>query len=72
MSICIANDMRTFVSGACDNTAKLWDMRDGGCKQTFTGHEADVNSVDVSSEFKENYLISSVLPIRKLLWYGLG
>lgn len=47
MSVCLGNDMRTFISGACDNTAKLWDLRDGSCKQTFTGHEADVNNVEV-------------------------
>lgn len=40
-------DGSTFISGACDNTAKLWDFRDGACKQTFTGHEADVNNVEV-------------------------
>jgi len=31
-------DKNTFVSGACDATAKLWDLRDGKCKQTFFGH----------------------------------
>ncbi len=33
------------MSGACDTTAKLWDLRDGKCKQTFTGHDADINAV---------------------------
>lgn len=47
MSVCLGSDMRTFISGACDNTAKLWDLREGKCKQTFTGHEADVNNVEV-------------------------
>jgi guanine nucleotide-binding protein G(I)/G(S)/G(T) subunit beta-1 len=36
---------QTFVSGACDTTAKLWDLRDGKCKQTFAGHDADINAV---------------------------
>jgi WD40 repeat protein len=47
MSVCIGSDSRTFISGACDASAKLWDFRDGGCKQTFTGHEADINNVEV-------------------------
>merc|ERR1712008_65541 len=34
-----------FVSGACDASAKLWDIRDGMCKQTFPGHESDINAV---------------------------
>jgi len=27
---------------------KLWDVRDRDCKQTFTGHESDINAVTVS------------------------
>ncbi|VDO71092.1 unnamed protein product [Schistosoma curassoni] len=23
----------------------LWDIRDGQCKQTFTGHESDINAI---------------------------
>lgn len=34
-----------FVSGACDATAKIWDIREGKCVQTFSGHESDVNAV---------------------------
>ena len=26
---------------------QLWDVRDGLCKQTFTGHESDINAVTV-------------------------
>jgi guanine nucleotide-binding protein G(I)/G(S)/G(T) subunit beta-1 len=33
------------VSGACDATAKLWDIRSGKATQTFTGHESDINAV---------------------------
>ncbi|MGH0127687.1 UNVERIFIED_CONTAM: hypothetical protein FKN15_021517 [Acipenser sinensis] len=32
-------------SGACDWSAKLWDVRDGNCRQTFTGHESDINAI---------------------------
>merc|ERR1711902_315356 len=45
MSLSLSPDNRTFVSGACDASAKLWDIRDGMCKQTFPGHESDINAV---------------------------
>lgn len=48
MSLSLSPDMRTFVSGACDASAKLWDIREGCCKQTFPGHESDINAVTVS------------------------
>ena len=38
---------------------QLWDVRDGICKQTFTGHESDINAVTVSLVFNtldENWL----------------
>ena len=46
MSISLSNDKRTFISGACDASAKLWDFRNGKCVQTFTGHESDINAVN--------------------------
>jgi hypothetical protein len=27
---------------------QLWDIREGSCKQTFPGHESDINAVTVS------------------------
>jgi len=51
MSISIAGDpsgpRNRFISGACDATAKLWDIKDSkSCaQQTFTGHESDINAV---------------------------
>ncbi|KAL7076646.1 hypothetical protein ACQ4LE_003555 [Meloidogyne hapla] len=45
MSLSLSPDMRTFISGACDASAKLWDIREGMCKQTFPGHESDINAV---------------------------
>ncbi|CAH8524359.1 unnamed protein product [Dicrocoelium dendriticum] len=45
MSVSLSPDNRTFVSGSCDTSAKLWDLRDCKCKQTFQGHEADINAV---------------------------
>jgi len=35
-----------FVSGSVDSTAKVWDSRQGErCVANFTGHEADINTV---------------------------
>ena len=40
-----------FLSGACDATAKLWDLRmagkkgGGACVATYTGHKDDINDV---------------------------
>lgn len=46
-----------FVSGSCDATAKVWDIKSGKCTHTFlvdsqNGHESDINSVDF---FPEGY-----------------
>lgn len=48
MSLSLSPDLRTFISGACDASAKLWDIRDSMCRQTFTGHESDINASCVS------------------------
>lgn len=48
MSLSLSPDLRTFVSGACDASVKLWDIRDSMCRQTFTGHESDINAICVS------------------------
>jgi len=45
MSVSVAPDQNSFVSGACDSHAKIWDIRSGKCVQTFQGHESDINSV---------------------------
>jgi len=47
MSVSIApTDKNVFVSGACDAQAKVWDTRDNRTsKQSFTGHESDINAV---------------------------
>eukprot|EP01104_Vermistella_antarctica_P001785 TRINITY_DN118_c0_g1_i1.p1 TRINITY_DN118_c0_g1~~TRINITY_DN118_c0_g1_i1.p1 ORF type:complete len:346 (+),score=74.29 TRINITY_DN118_c0_g1_i1:42-1079(+) len=45
MSVSIAPDKNTFVSGACDAKAKLWDVRTGKCVSTFAGHDSDINAV---------------------------
>lgn len=49
MSLAVSPDFAFFISGACDFTAKLWDIRDGSCRQTFGGHESDINAIGVRS-----------------------
>lgn len=44
-SLSLGPNPNVFVSGACDATAKVWDIRSKRCVQTFTGHESDINSV---------------------------
>jgi WD40 repeat protein len=45
LSLSLGPNQNIFVSGACDATAKLWDIRSGRATQTFTGHESDINAV---------------------------
>ena len=39
--------LRIFVTTDANFCLKVWDIRDGMCKQTFTGHESDINAVAV-------------------------
>lgn len=57
MSLSLSPDYKTFVSGACDATSKLWDIRDGMCRQSFTGHVSDINAVTVSTETLVTYTL---------------
>jgi guanine nucleotide-binding protein G(I)/G(S)/G(T) subunit beta-1 len=38
-------DNNQFVSGACDAFAKLWDIRQQRCIQTFAAHDSDINAI---------------------------
>jgi guanine nucleotide-binding protein G(I)/G(S)/G(T) subunit beta-1 len=38
-------DNNQFVSGACDAFAKLWDIRQQRCVQTFAAHDSDINAI---------------------------
>lgn len=60
MSLAMAPDMNFFISGSCDYTAKLWDIREGKCKQTFYGHESDVNAIGVIEIYFEFLVIKCV------------
>lgn len=48
-SLSLGPNQNVFVSGACDATAKLWDIRSGKAGQTFTGHESDINAVSYAA-----------------------
>lgn len=48
VSISLGPDNNTYITGSVDKTCRLWDIREESPKQTFFGHEADVNSVCVS------------------------
>lgn len=46
MSLSLFPDKHIFVSGACDATAKVWDIRSNyKCTHIFTGHDSDINAV---------------------------
>lgn len=49
MSLAVSPDFKFFISGACDFTAKLWDIREAQCRQTFGGHESDINAIGVKA-----------------------
>lgn len=36
----------TFLTGSCDHTAKLWDLRAPKSQMTFVNHTGDVNAVE--------------------------
>lgn len=53
MSVSInPKDEKMFVSGSCDSTARIWDIRGSAspCIDTFYGHESDINSVQFNSD----------------------
>jgi len=38
-------DANTLASGGCDGVVKVWDINDGRCLSTFTGHAGTIHSV---------------------------
>lgn len=57
MSLAVSPDFKMFISGACDFTAKLWDIREATCRQTFSGHESDINAIGVRTEDPQHLFI---------------
>lgn len=41
----LTSSENTFVSGGCDASARLWDIREGACVQSFHDHESDINTI---------------------------
>mgnify|MGYP002047947329 CR=1 FL=1 len=39
-----------FVSGACDATAMVWDIKAPTSVRQFTGHESDINAVSMFAD----------------------
>lgn len=52
MSVSVAADGNTFVSGSVDVTAKLFDVRTKGAVMTYVGHDSDINSVDYRQDLQ--------------------
>lgn len=68
MSLGVSPDFKFFISGACDFTAKLWDIREGTCRQTFGGHESDINAIGVrTKEKKKDFLFHCVQSSQRVL-----
>jgi len=44
----LSGDATVAVSGADDNHVKLWNMADGSCTHTFSGHSRAVTAVAIS------------------------
>lgn len=62
VSISLSSDGNSFVTGSVDRSCRLWDIREEKPKQTFFGHESDVNSVCVSININNNKITSLFLP----------
>lgn len=65
VSISLSPDNNTYITGSVDKTCRLWDVREKSPKQTFFGHEADVNSVCVRKINFQNNLFIRVFCITK-------
>ena len=81
MSISInPTNQNTFVSGACDAFAKLWDIRAGKAVQTFAGHESDINAIQffpdghsfVTGSDDATCRLFDIRADRELNQYGVG
>ena len=50
MSVALAGDGRTAVSGSDDRTVRVWDLAVGLCTAKLKGHTGNVRSVAVSAD----------------------
>lgn len=51
-SVVFTADSRTIISGAWDQTIKVWDIQRGKSIHTFKGHTANVNALAIASDDK--------------------
>lgn len=49
-AVALSSDGRTLVTGAQDNTLRVWDARTGARRQSFEDHEDGVRCVDISAD----------------------
>ena len=49
-TLAIADDGNTMVSGSSDKKIRIWDLQHADPKQTFTGHQGLIRSVDISPD----------------------
>jgi WD40 repeat protein len=49
-SVAVNPDGQTLVSGDCNGTIKLWDLKTGEVLRTLTGHSGEVESLAISSD----------------------
>jgi len=66
ISVRLANDCTTAVSGGRDKKFIIWNIVSGECKNIFTMHEAPITSVDISSDGK--FAISSSMDTTVNRW----
>jgi small GTP-binding protein len=52
MSVALSGDGKRALSGAGDNTVRLWDVESGRCPRVMEGHTASVLSVALSGDGK--------------------
>lgn len=65
-SVCFSPDNRFLVAGAEDKTVKIWDIKEKRLKNTFTGHELDIYSLDYSR--CGNFIVSGSGDKKTRLW----
>lgn len=49
MCVSVDKEATAFVSGSCDGSCKLWDIRSGECSRTFKNSPLDPNSLDINT-----------------------
>ncbi|NVO04095.1 MAG: caspase family protein [Bacteroidetes bacterium] len=64
-SISFSNDNKYILSGSCDQTAKIWEVKTGKELRTFSGHTQKITSVCFSADGKNIFTASSDKTIKQ-------